>query len=133
MTSEARAEGPLVNATRAARLDAWLRSIRTGSPLAVVLGGSVNGLSFVRSLGRRSVPTLLLDSERLIGTYTRYGRVELLEPVEEAPDQWLSLLAVVGSRLGKPGVLFATSDAHAAFVARRAGELSRQYRFVTVP
>ena len=58
-------------------------------PLAIVMGGSVNGLSFVRSLGRRGIPTLLLDSERLIGTYSRYGTTVLLPQPGKSPDEWV--------------------------------------------
>lgn len=114
------------------RLDRWARSLPANHPAAVVMGASVNGLSFVRSLSRRGVPTLLLDSERLLGTYTRFGRTELLPPIDEAPDAWLELLSFLGSRVPTPAVLFATSDAYCGLLADQEGALSRYYRFVTL-
>ena len=90
-------------------LGGWLRQARGRRPPAIVLGGSVNGLSFVRSLSRRGVPTLLLDSEPLIGTYTQHAHVELLPAADEVPEAWVELLEWLGSRLDAPGIVFATS------------------------
>lgn len=112
------------------RLDTWLRGISRSLPVAVVLGGSVNGLSFVRSLGRRGVPTLLLDSDRLIGTFTRFGEVRLLPPADEHSAAWVELLQYVGSRLAAPGVLFPTSDVHGVLVAEHAADLRGSFRFL---
>jgi predicted ATP-grasp superfamily ATP-dependent carboligase len=100
------------------------------SPLALVFGGSVNGLSFVRSLGRRGVPTLMLDSERLIGTYTRFGDVVLLPPPAEQPEAWVEFLDFVKLNVRDGPVLFPTSDPHMVFLADQAGELSRGFRFL---
>lgn len=114
-------------------LEGWLKRSRAKSPLAIILGGSVNGLSFARSLGRRGVPTLLLDSDRLIGIYTRYGKVVLLPPADEHPECWISLLEFVGSHLDTPGVLFPTSDVHCLLVSRHRDLLREYFRFVLDP
>jgi len=108
----------------------WVIENGRRQPIAVVMGASVNGLSFVRSLGRRGVPTLLLDSDRLIGTYTRYGKLALLPPPDERADAWIELLTSVGSLLGVPGVLFFTSDTHAVLVAEAQDVLRRYFRFL---
>jgi D-aspartate ligase len=116
------------NAMHAARrLEPWLRKIRGTSALAVILGGSCNGLSLARSLGRRGIPTLLLDSDRLLGTYTRYGKVVLLPPGD---SEWIPFLEFVGSRLSLPGVLFATSDLHTLLVSQHREMLQRHFRFL---
>jgi D-aspartate ligase len=96
------------------------------------MGASVNGLSFVRSLGRRGIPTLLLDSDRLLGTYTRLGRTELLPAIDEDREAWLELLSFVGSRLASPAALFATADSYCGFLADQQAVLSRYYRFLTL-
>jgi predicted ATP-grasp superfamily ATP-dependent carboligase len=114
-------------------LSKWLKQTNARRPSAVVLGGSVNGLSFARSLGRRGVPTLLLDSDRPLGAYTRYAAFGLLPPAEEQPGEWLSLLEQAGERLPGPAVLFATSDAHTALVSENQPALARHYRFVVPP
>ena len=112
------------------QLESWLKkSCKEKSP-AIILGGSVNGLSFARSIGRRGVPTLLLDSESFLGTFTRYGKVMLLAPVDEQPQDWMALLEFVASRLDRTGVLFATSDAHCLWVSQHKELLGQYFRFV---
>ncbi len=112
------------------RLKAWLSETDSSLPVALVLGGSVNGLSFVRSLGRRGVPTLMLDSERLIGTYTRFGEVVLLPPATEEPDSWVEFLDFVSRNVRERAVLFATSDPHMVLLADRAADLSPSFRLL---
>ena len=113
-----------------ARLRAWLSGSPPGKPPAVVLGASVNGLSFARSLGRRGVRTLLLETEPFLGIHTRHGRVLLLPDPATHAHQWLELLEHLGAALREPGVLFVTSDVHAVFAAEHADALKRFFRFV---
>jgi predicted ATP-grasp superfamily ATP-dependent carboligase len=111
-------------------LEGWLRRARGGKPPAIVLGGSVNGLSFVRSLSRRGVPTLMLDSEPLIGTYTQHARVMLLPAADEHPEAWVDMLEWLGARLDAPGILFATSDVHSVLLAENEEVLRGRFRFL---
>ena len=60
------------------QLSRVLRRLRGRQRPAVVLGASVNGLSFARSLGRHGVPTLLADMEDTIGLRTRLAATLLL-------------------------------------------------------
>lgn len=112
------------------KLDSWLKAQNKKSPLAVVLGSSVNGLSFARSLGRRHIPVLMLDDNRFLGSYTRYAKFMMLPPIEEQTRQWLELLEYVGARLDVPGILFPTSDASCQLIARHRDTLQRHFRFV---
>ena len=111
-------------------LERLLEETHDKRPLAIVMGGSVNGLSFVRSLGRRGIPILLLDSERLLGTYSRYGTTVLLPQPDKSPDEWVGLLEFLGSKLHVQGVIFSTSDAHGLFVSQHARQLERYFRFL---
>ncbi len=111
-------------------LGGWLASLSAAKPLAVILGGSCNGLSFARSLGRRGIPTLMLESERFLGTYTRYAKVVRLPPAEQFAEEWLRLLGHIGARLAVPGILFSTSDAHSLLVSRYAEALEGFFRFL---
>jgi predicted ATP-grasp superfamily ATP-dependent carboligase len=109
--------------------DHWLGSAQGRAAPAIVVGGSVNGLSFVRSLARRGVPTLLLDSEPLIGMYTRLATALVLPPVATEPDVWLRLLTRIGERSPRRPVLFVTTDAHMVFVGEHAESLRRTLAF----
>ena len=77
-------------------LERWLAANAREQPLAVILGTSWNALSFARSLGRRRVPVLLLESKRNLGSYTRYGKVLALPPVDDDPAGVDQDLAVRG-------------------------------------
>lgn len=112
------------------KLDNWLKAQSKKRPLAVVLGSSVNGLSFARSLGRRRIPVLMLDNNRFLGAYTRYAKFIMLPPIDEQPQEWLELLEYIGARLDVPGVLFPTSDASCQLIARHRDTLQRYFRFV---
>jgi predicted ATP-grasp superfamily ATP-dependent carboligase len=111
-------------------LERWLAGTSSATPLAVILGGSCNALSFARSLGRRGVPILMLESEDFLGTYTRYAKIIRVPSAEEFAEEWLELLDRIGARLSVPGVLFPTSDVHCLLVSRHAAALGSSFRFL---
>lgn len=122
---------PSVSEREHTRVERWLTRTRVHGPIAILVGnGSVNDLSFSRSLGRRGVPTLMLASQRLLGSYTRYGLVTRMAAIEESPAEWMELLDLVASRLVTPAVLFATADPHCIWVAQHAEHLRRSFRFL---
>lgn len=102
-------------------------------PAAVVLGASVNGLSFARSLGRRGVEVLMLDSQDQIGRHTRYAETRILPSCREHPDAWLKTLRRVAVRTGDRPVVFATSDEHNVFLATYQEELASDFRMLVPP
>ena len=50
----------------------------------------------------------MLDSDCLIGIYSRYSKVIQLPPADKHPECWITLLKFVASHLDAPGVLFPT-------------------------
>ncbi len=46
--------------------------MRSDRPGVVVIGGDFQGVGVLRSLGRRGVPTFLVDSELSIGRFSRH-------------------------------------------------------------
>lgn len=122
---------PSLSEREQTRVERWLTKTHAHGPLAILLGnGSVNDLSFARSLGRRGVPTLMLASKQLLGSYTRFGLVVGMPAVEERAAEWMELLDLVASRVATPAVLFATADPHCIWVARQAERLHRSFRFL---
>lgn len=115
-------------------VEQWARRVRVVTTVpAVILGASVNGLSFARSLGRRGIPTLMLDVERLIGGYSRYTKFAPLPPPGDDLAPWVRFLRDLATTCGRPQVLFATSDTGCSLLAEHGPELADQYRFVTPP
>jgi len=111
------------------RVGRFVRGTKGTTP-AIIMGGSVNGLSFARSLGRRGVPTLMLESDRLIGTYTRFANVLFLPHADESPDDWLELLDYIGAKIEEQTVIFPTSDLHVQLVSSQADTLKKHFRFL---
>jgi len=106
----------------------WLNQARGPTAPVILLGGSCNALSFARSLGRRGVPVLMLETNPLLGIYTRYADVQLLPDVRQRPNVWLELLQSIGHRLTRPAVLFSTCDGHSQLVAKNAAKLEGRFR-----
>lgn len=92
-------------------------------PLAVVLGGQANGLSFLRSLGRRT-PTLMLAGH---DPGSRFGFTLELPDAEAQPEMWLRVLDRMGAHLTQPGILLPTSDPLVLLVARSIERLGSHY------
>lgn len=114
------------------KVERWLERSRGDRRAALVLGASVNGLSFVRSLERRGVPTLLLDTQARTGAYTRLGQVLTLPP-ETDDAAFLDRIERIVEQLPRRGVLFATSDATNELVARCAEILAKHLDFIVPP
>ena len=101
---------------------------------ALVVGGDYQGLGIIRSLGRRGIPTCVIDDEHSIGRFSRYatysGRVAGLRDGTAAVD---AVLAAV-ERFGLDGwVLYPTRDEHVAAFALARERLSEVLRVPTPP
>lgn len=110
----------------------WLSSFSEQFPLALITGSSVNALSFARSLGRRGIPVLILDSDRQLAVHSRYARAIRLPSAGQEPQAWIDTLLDVGKNLASPAVLIPTADPHAVLIAENA-ELLRPYFNFLVP
>lgn len=115
-------------------LDRALRSVRVWSPDrpgAVILGASPNGLSFVRSIGRRGIPVVVLEGPKpLPALHSRWAFGLLLPDPVDDEARWMEVLLAIGGAAPTPPVLIPTGDAHVLLVSRRRGELEQSFRFV---
>ena len=111
----------------------WLSSLPADKPLAVITASSVNALSFARSLGRRGIPVLILDSDRHLAVHTRYARVIQLESCRQNPGSWIETLTEVGQQLKTPGVLIPTADPHTVLLSDNRQILKPFFNFLCPP
>ncbi len=107
-----------------------IRSLPDANPLAVVLGGGAGGLSYARSLGRRGIPMLLLDTRGGFAGRSRYVWPLTLRGPLEHPDDWVELLDRVSARLATPAALLPTNDVLTALIAKNAEHLEKSFRFI---
>lgn len=108
----------------------WLSSLSGQAPLAVITASSVNALSFARSLGRRGIPVLLLDSDHHLAVYSRFAKVLKMVPVGQDPQCWIDTLLGLGKELESRAVLIPTADPHAVLVAEHEEELRPYFNFL---
>ncbi|HEX6369100.1 MAG TPA: hypothetical protein VF006_09205 [Longimicrobium sp.] len=100
---------------------------------AVVIGGSLDGLGIVRSLGRRGIPVCVIDDGPSVARFSRYctrhARAADLREHGRTADSVME----AGARLGLDGwVLYPTRDDTVAAFARARHRLAERFR-VPVP
>jgi predicted ATP-grasp superfamily ATP-dependent carboligase len=59
---------------------------------AVVTGGDFQGLGVLRTLAKKDIPILLLDSQYCIGRYSRFGKRFLKSPHPSDTESYLNFL-----------------------------------------
>lgn len=105
------------------------RSSRVG---AIVVGGDYQGLAIVRSLGRRGIPTCVIDDERSIARFSRYAWRALAADCLRDEPRTVEVLLDAGRRLGLDGwVLFPTRDETVAAISRNRARLAEVFRVPT--
>lgn len=107
----------------------------TRDPTAYVLGMTCNGLSVARSLGRRGVTVVAVDSDpHRVALKTRYARVAIAPSnIIEDEEPWLEFLIGLATDESVRPVLFPTEDAYVLFIAKHRDVLSRYFEFNLAP
>ena len=105
---------------------------RANSLGALVIGGSIRGLSIARSLGRRGVPVWVTTrrNDRL-ATFSRYTR-RTLPWIAGSPEEQVEYLLRLAREHHLDGwALFPTADEPAALLSRFRRELAARFRVTT--
>jgi predicted ATP-grasp superfamily ATP-dependent carboligase len=100
-----------------------------------VLGMTCNGLSVVRSLGRRGIRVVAVESYRdRVSLNSRYCEVVFAPSnIIDNEEPWLDFLINLASKEKIKPVLFPTEDAYVLFLAKHRDLLSRYYEFNVAP
>jgi predicted ATP-grasp superfamily ATP-dependent carboligase len=107
-----------------------LKRLDTSQPLAVILGCErAHGLAFVRSLGRKGIPVIAVDSNPGPGMHSRFAR-NCVAPAAPDDTALLRFLERLGENLPEKGVMIAADDAHVLFLSKHRNTLSRYFNFV---
>lgn len=95
---------------------------------AIVVGAELNGLGVVRSLGRRRIPTVIVDSDRdRAAMYSRHAHRHLVRSL--AGPQFVEDMVELGKRFERPPVLLLTAEESVHAVSEHRDLLSRWFRF----
>ena len=98
---------------------------------AWILGSSVNSLSFVRSLGRRGIPCVVIDAEKMIAAHSRYTTFAAVSMAALDSVEGVSSLKDAAMASRSAPVIFATSDGHNHFLARHQDALAPVARYLS--
>lgn len=122
---------PTVERRKAKAIVVSLRR-RQEHPGVVVLGSDFKALGVVRSLGRRGIPSVVIDNVPRSAWYSRYVRKHLAWHDYMESEAFLNFLLSVGKAYQlEQWVLFPMQDDAVEFVARNTRQLSGIYRLVT--
>ena len=99
---------------------------------ALVLGGSIRGLSIARSLGRHGVPVWVTTTRNdRLATFSRYTQRTLPWIRGSQGEQAAYLLGLARKHHLDGWALFPTDDESAALLSRFRGELAARFRVTT--
>jgi D-aspartate ligase len=79
--------------------------------VGVILGGYVNGLGLVRSLGQAGITSIIIDYEKNIASHSRYVCDHFISPhPAKETEAFIEFMVEIGKQLPQKGVLFCTND-----------------------
>jgi len=105
---------------------------RRNVPGVVVLGSDFKALGVIRSLGRRGIPSVVIDNLPRSAWFSRYvtKRFKWQGPMED--DAFLNFLLCIGKEHHlEQWILFPQQDEVVELVARNTRQLAQVYRLVT--
>ena len=125
-------KSPACVETKGKRVEAESHLSSDGRIGAVVVGGDFQGLGVIRSLGRRGIPTCVVDDEYSIGRFSRYATVAVKAPSLREERLTVDFLLEMACRMKLKGwVLFPTRDELVATFSRHRSVLSEYFRVPT--
>ena len=96
---------------------------------AIVVGSSINALSIIRSLGRKSIEVIAISANLSdFAAKSKYCRTELC--AELYGEILVAKLLEIGRSLKQKGILFCTSDQSVLTVSENEKQLREYYDFV---
>lgn len=102
------------------------------TPGAVVLGSDFKALGVVRSLGRRGIPSIVIDNIPRSAWFSRYTKARLHWASRMDSPEFVDYLVRLGKERHLDGwVLFPNQDEVVELVARNTETLAKVYRLVT--
>jgi predicted ATP-grasp superfamily ATP-dependent carboligase len=105
----------------------------TNRPGAVITGGDFQGLGVLRTLARKDIPIILLDSDHCISRYSRFKKKFIRSPHPAEAEFYRDFLIDLATKENINGwVIFPNSD-EAVFVLARYKEILEQFYRIPTP
>lgn len=96
----------------------------------IILGGYVNGLGLVRSLGQEGIPSIVIDCKENIASHSKYVCEHFIcpHPAEET-ESFIDFMIEIGKQLPHKGILFCTNDIWLIPISKYQKELESYYHY----
>lgn len=102
--------------------------------IAFVLGLFDTGLGAIRSLGRRGISIIGIDSDpEMPGFKSKYCKAKLCPDPVHKPEELAEFLLKEGRKLEYPGIIIPASDAFVLFLSRFRNDLRAHFNFILPP
>ncbi|MFX0194926.1 MAG: ATP-grasp domain-containing protein [Candidatus Hodarchaeota archaeon] len=99
---------------------------------ALITGGDFQGLGVLRSLAKKDIPIILLDSDHCIGKYSRFKKKFFKSPHPSGNQSYVNFLIDLAKREGIHGwVIFPNSDQAVYVLSKYKDTLGEFYRIPT--
>jgi D-aspartate ligase len=106
-----------------------MKNARHSSPPAIVLGGSANALSIVRSLGRAGIPSYAINYPQAEVKHSRFCKwIDIPKAPGTISENWAAYLLGHESSHLRGAVLLAASDEAIELIAEHRQALSERFR-----
>lgn len=105
----------------------------TNKPGVIVIGGHIQGLGIIRSLGRKGVPVYLLDDKPIcVGRFSRYCKKFIKTPKINAETEFILFLKKIAIDSNLKGcILIPTNDAAVCILSKYKQSLEEFYKVPT--
>ena len=105
----------------------------TNKPGAVITGGDFQGLGVLRTLAKKDIPIILLDSDHCISKYSRFKKKFIKSPHPSETETYLNFLIDLAKKEKIHGwVIFPNSD-EAVYVLSKYKEVLKDYYRIPTP
>jgi len=106
--------------------------IKTKNPTGgIIIGGHVQGLDLVRSLGQKNIPTIVIDIDNCIARYSKYCKQFFRCPDYKSKEFIDFLMKLASQNNYKGWVLYPTNDYITYNIARNKNTLKSWFKIIT--
>jgi predicted ATP-grasp superfamily ATP-dependent carboligase len=100
---------------------------------AVITGGEFLGLGVLRTLGKKGIPTILLDHEQSISKYSRFNIKHFKSPRPSEMEEYVNFLIQLVKREGIQGWIIFPTDDQTVYLLSRYKEILKNYYRIPTP
>jgi predicted ATP-grasp superfamily ATP-dependent carboligase len=105
----------------------------TSKPGVVITGGDFQALGVLRTLAKKNIPVILLDSELCIGKYSRYEKKFYKSPTSSEREKYVNFLIELAKKEKiSDWVIFPNSD-EAVFILSKYKDILKEYYRIPTP